>query len=108
MYTSNDAWKKILVELIDSPQDVATIYKNGHFGKWFHATQHNGLIFIGNAKSHFPSCNLKHSAIISKEDFIKLYPNYRKWRSGELSREKAKAGTFVSSYVFGLISRFCD
>jgi hypothetical protein len=108
MYTSNEAWKKILVELIEASQDVATVSKDGLLGKWFHATQNNGFIFIDKAKSHYPSCNLKHNTIITKEIFMKLYPNYAKWRSGALSREEAKAGTFVSSYVFGLINRFCD
>ena len=108
MYSPNEAWKKILVELIDSPQDVVTISKSGCSGKWFHATQYNDMIFINNSKTHYPSCNIKRNIMINKEVFIMLYPNYKKWRSGEISREDAKADTFVSSYVFGLIKQFCD
>jgi len=101
------AWEKIVKEVTSKPQDVPTIIqKSGSIGKWFHAIGNGEYIIIEAAKSHKPSCRPSYNTKIEITQFVKLYKNYSSWRAGTLNREDAKAGTFISSYVFGLINKF--
>jgi len=101
------AWENILNIVTTTPQDVPTvIQKTGSFGCWFHAIGNGKNILIKEAISNLPSCHPAKNAKIEKSQFLRLYPNYTPWRRGTLDRENAKAGTFISSYAFGLINKF--
>jgi hypothetical protein len=63
-------------------------------------------LYVDEAKEHRPSSTLAVTRSISKSEFIKLYPNYFKWRDGSMPREQAKGGSMNSSYVFALIHEF--
>jgi len=107
MKDANLAWEMILSKVTITPQDVPTIIqKSGSYGCWFHAVGNGSEIKINTSASHTPSCRPAKNAKIEKFQFLKLYPNYVPWRDGTLDRESAKAGTFISSYVFGLINKF--
>ncbi|MDR2590443.1 MAG: hypothetical protein LBC71_05605 [Oscillospiraceae bacterium] len=107
---NNDAsvfWMNIISILTNTPRNIQTIDKNGNSdgGKWFLASVDRYQIKIDESQKQ-PSSKLANSRLIQKEEFIMIYSNYFKWRTGVISREIAKGDSLNSSYIFAIINAF--
>jgi len=101
-------WQKLLLTLSDLPQEVKTVSKTGSTaeGKWFYVNAVGDALHVDEAKTKIPSSKLANTRVITKVEFMALYPNYYKWRTGVMSREQAKGNSLNSSYIFALINKF--
>jgi len=105
-----ELWQRIITEISKSPKEIQTIDKYGRTvdGKWFYVYVANGFLYVDEAKLNRPSSNLRKERVISKPEFLSLYPNYHKWRAGTMPREIAKCKSMNSSYIFALINEYSD
>ena len=99
-------WQSLLIELKRNPQEIHTTKKCGDVGIWISVEAGNDTVIVNRAKQNSPSSSISEPRSITKSEFVKLYPNYFKWRKGEMTRNQAKGGSMNSSYIFALISKF--
>ncbi|NLC40623.1 MAG: hypothetical protein GX763_06880, partial [Clostridiaceae bacterium] len=99
-------WQKITESLSQAPYDLQTIMLSGRKNKWFTANAFDNNIIVSQCLNHTPSMNIKFPRIIEKDEFVTLYPNYYKWRSGRMTRAEADGNSHHSSYIFALINEF--
>ena len=106
--TADTLWRKIIFELGRNVKEIKTIDSAGcnNNGKWFSVRVVDEIVYISEAKMNKPSSTLAMDRPISQKEFVGLYPNYYKWRTGIMSREQAKGNSMNSSYIFALIHFF--
>ena len=99
---NNLNWADI-IEALSSPIELQT----GKQQKWFRASEKKGYIFIDNAVDHRPSCELSMPRPIRADEYIRMYPYYQRWMSGEPGvRMAALNESQNSTYIFALMSYF--
>lgn len=99
-----EAWKKIIDQLDENPQEYHTVpLRKTVIPVWFTATTDGSKISISIAKTNRPSSNLKIDRYLTWNIFKKVYPIYLRREKGEKVSQEVISITVNSVYYYALI-----
>jgi len=102
----HNLWKRIVSEL-SKTKDIQTVRHKTAGRVWFSAHSESGsVVIINEAKTKKPSSKLKCLRAIDEREFSKVYPHYKPWREGKISRKSMSELSQNTSYILALINHF--
>jgi len=100
--TSENLWERICSQLSETGDELQTTT-----GLWFSTLSASDIIIVGKAIKHKPSCRIAMERVISREEFLNVYPYYESWIKGIPGiRQEARDISQNTSYIFALIKEY--